>query len=151
MGSNQLSSPFSNPSIPLQIPGQKHLNSSSRMEHWASPVTLSWLYLCSTLPALLYTPLLAPSTLLLPSMLARACHSSWLLPVPINWRTLLSPSPCLFYLNCDPPQVPIKPSPPGPHSLWYSHPPEYTHSPYYYSSALSFVISAYCSYNSGIS
>lgn len=76
-------------------------------------------------------------------MLARACHSSWLLPVPTNQNTLLSPSPCLLYLR----SYPIKPSPPGPRSLWYSHPPEYTHSPCYHSSALNFIISAYCSYN----
>lgn len=149
MGSNQLHSPFSNPTISLQVPGQKHLNGSSRMEYWASPVILSWLYLCSTLPAFLYIPSLAPSTLLFPSMLVRACRSSWLLPVPTDQHTLLhhllvSSTSSLTY---DSLQVPIKLSPPGPHSLWYSHPPEYTHSPCYYSSALSFVISAYHSYN----
>lgn len=67
----------------------------------------------------------------------------------------LTKTPCYHHLlvsstsglTCDPLQVPIKPSPPGPRSLWYSHPPEYTHSPCYHSSALNFIISAYCSYN----
>ena len=155
MGSNQLSGPFSNPSTPLQMPGPKHPSGSSRAGCRASPVTLSWLYPCSILPALLYPLTACPW--------APFCF-------PQCWLGLLillgsSPSPLTDTLiNHKPPRLPLclhsaylqpilsphKAFYPWPYGPLYSHPPGYTHSLYYrflLRSAVSCVVSACCSCN----